>query len=340
MKKAASKPAAAKPKAAGATPKPKTPSKASAKKKTGGSKPAAPKAAAKPTAKPTKKPIAKKVVKKPAPRKSTASKRAAESKAAEPAAKKTKGTGKKQTSTPKAPATPAEPKPAKKGVKAAGEAAKGSKPVAAPEKPAEKADSGDDKKGGRKGITVVETAKKPASRPKPVSKYAPPTRPMLLGPGSKLNKPLIASGPSAPKQTSPLESPKSRRTKSPFTKAKLDKYRTLLIKKRAELLGDVVSMENEALRSGGSGGLSNTPQHLAEQGSESYDQSLSLNLAAKDRKLIKEIDDALLRIDDGTYGLCELTNLPIAEERLDELPWARYTVEAARQLEARGGYGA
>ncbi|MCC5823503.1 MAG: TraR/DksA C4-type zinc finger protein [Phycisphaerales bacterium] len=201
--------------------------------------------------------------------------------------------------------------------------------------PTEAADAGSDKKSGRKGITIVEPNKKAPSKGKSVSKHIPPVRPMLLGPGSSLSKPLIPSGPSAPKITSVFDAPKSRRTKSPFSKSKLDAFRALLIAKRAELLGDVESMENEALRSG-SGGLSNTPQHLAEQGSESYDQSLSLNLAAQDRRLIKEIDDALARIEDGTYGLCELTNQPISEERLEELPWARYTIEAARQLESRG----
>lgn len=222
------------------------------------------------------------------------------------------------------------------------------KPKAKEDAPEVDADSKDDKKGARKGITIVEPAKKPAPKSKPASKYNPPVRPMLLGPGSKLTKPLIPSGPSAPKQTSAVDAPKSKRTKTPLTKAKLDKYRALLLAKRAELFGDVESMENEALRSE-SGGLSNTPQHLAEQGSESYDQSLSLNLAAQDRRVIKEIDEALKRIDEGIYGLCELTNLPIPEERLDEIPWARYTIEAARQLEQRspvigvggnpGGYG-
>lgn len=136
--------------------------------------------------------------------------------------------------------------------------------------------------------------------------------------------------------TSVLDEPKSKRTKSPLTKAKLDKYRLLLIQKRAELLGDVTNMENEALRSGGSGGLSNTPQHAAEQGSENYDQSLSLNLAAQDRRLIKDIDEALARIEAGTFGLCEMTARPIPEPRLNELPWARYTIEAALELERRG----
>ena len=91
-------------------------------------------------------------------------------------------------------------------------------------------------------------------------------------------------------------------------------------------------METQALRSQ-SGSLSNMPSHLAEQGSEAYDQSLSLDLAAADRKLIKEIDDALKRIAEGTFGICELTGKPIKLERLEELPWARYSIEAARELE-------
>lgn len=244
-----------------------------------------------------------------------------------------KATGKKpggERSSAKKTSAPAE------GAKApATKAGKDAKPAPAEAKAAPVTEEPKDKKSGRKGITIVEPAKKSPAKPKAPSKYNPPVRPMLLGPGSKLGKPLIPSGPSAPKLTSVLDAPKSRRTKSPLTKARMDRYRALLIAKRAELLGDVERMEEEALRSG-SGGLSHTPQHIAEQGSESYDQALSLNLAAQDRRLIREIDEALKRIEDGTYGLCELTNQPIPEDRLDELPWARYTIEAARELETRG----
>ncbi len=281
------------------------------------SKPA--RAEAKPDA---KKPVAKSDAK-AAPKPEKSAEKPTKGKSAPPASPTTQASSKDGAAKP--PATKA----------AASKEAK-PKPKTRDETPrGDEADTQDDKKSPRKGMTVVEPAKKPAPKAKPASKYNPPVRPMLLGPGSKLGKPLIPSGPSAPKVTSILDAPKSKRTKSPLTKAKLEKYRALLLAKRAELFGDVQSMENEALRSE-SGGLSNTPQHLGEQGSESYDQSLSLNLAAQDRRVIKEIDEALRRIEDGTYGLCELTNLPIPEERLDEIPWARHTIEAARQLEQRG----
>lgn len=158
----------------------------------------------------------------------------------------------------------------------------------------------------------------------------------LLGPGAPKRKPLIPSGSSAVKSTHLEAGDSSIERKSPFSSEQLAKYREILVKKREELVGDVSNMEEEALRGGGSGSLSHVPQHMAEQGSEAYDQSLSLDLAAADRRLIKEIDDAITRIDAGTFGICEYTGKPIRVERLNELPWARYSIEAARELERRG----
>jgi RNA polymerase-binding protein DksA len=154
----------------------------------------------------------------------------------------------------------------------------------------------------------------------------------LIKPGS-VRKPLIASGPNAPRPKN-IFAGDGKPKKSPFDKRDLAKFKAILLRKRAELVGDVSTMEDEALK-GQSGSLSHLPQHMAEQGSDVYGQSLSLDLAAADRRLIKEIDDALKRIADGTYGVCELTGKPIRAERLEELPWARYSIEAARELERR-----
>lgn len=156
----------------------------------------------------------------------------------------------------------------------------------------------------------------------------------LLKPGERPPKPLIPSGPNAPPPERLLGPAAPGERKSPYNKKELERFRNILLQKRAELVGDINHMEGEALL-GGSGSLSHLPQHMAEQGSEAYDQALSLDLAAADRKLLKEIDDALQRIKDGTYGLCELTGKPIKAERLEELPWARHSIEAARQLERR-----
>ncbi len=212
---------------------------------------------------------------------------------------------------------------------------KGKQPAKAP--PPKAADSkaspaADPKKVVRKGITIV--APKPTKKAsvKAAAIKMPHLGSPLIKPGS-VRKPLISSGPNAPRPKN-LFAGEGKPKKSPFDKRELAKFKAILLRKRAELVGDVSTMETEALM-GQSGSLSNVPQHLAEQGSDTYGQSLSLDLAAADRRLIKEIDDALKRIDVGTYGVCELTGKPIRAERLEELPWARYSIEAARELERR-----
>lgn len=286
------------------------------------------------TAKPPAKPVAKKpVVKKPTA-KEAATKRTPDKAPAKPAAK---------AAAPVKAATPAATKAAGKE---ASEPKTDSKSQAAGSSAASGSGTGgaaagggtDDKKGGRKGITIVS--------PKPVKKVKPKTGSTdiaalagtLMGSG-QTRRPLISSGPSAP-ALRPLgaqgveEALPKIEGKTPFGKKELEHFRQILIRKRAELFGDITNLETEALRAE-SGSLSNTPQHPAEQGSETYEQSLNLDLAAADRKLLKEIDEAISRIDAGTYGICELTGKPIKVERLEELPWARYSIEAARELERR-----
>ncbi len=196
-------------------------------------------------------------------------------------------------------------------------------------------------------LTASASVPKPATPgpPRPIKRPKPPQIPLkmpvmgkLLDPKNPHRKPLIPSGPKAStlrplgSHAAPTAELPKITGKSPFNKRELERFRTLLIRKRMELVGDVNTMENEALL-GQSGSLSNTPSHMAEQGSEAYDQSLSLDLAAADRRLIKEIDDALDRIKAGVFGLCQLSGKPIKLDRLEELPWARYSIEAARELE-------
>lgn len=124
-------------------------------------------------------------------------------------------------------------------------------------------------------------------------------------------------------------------TKSPFSKKELEEFREMLLVKRRQIEGDVNSMESEAL-GGSSGSLSHLPQHMADQGTDTFDQSLALDLAASQRGLLREIDAALKRIEEGTYGICDELGKPIAVERLRHTPWARYCIEAARAHERSG----
>ena len=280
----------------------------SSKKKVSKKKPAAKK-----TAKKTTKKSAKKTSKKKST--STSSKKAASKKTSKKVTKKVaKKSASKKTTAKKSTSKKASSKTAAKSESAAAPANK--KPEAS------KAPAKDDKRK-RSG-----KSKKPT--------FQMPIRPLLLGPNGPALKPLIPSGKDNKVENSVLDNVTSRRTKTPLTKTQLEKYRMILLQKRMELLGDIEHLEEEALRSD-SGRTSHTSQHHDDAGSESYEQSLNLNLAASDRERLNEIDAALQRIKDRTYGLCEMTFEPISRERLDEIPWTRYTIAAARELDRRGG---
>ncbi|MGC4032677.1 MAG: TraR/DksA C4-type zinc finger protein [Tepidisphaeraceae bacterium] len=125
---------------------------------------------------------------------------------------------------------------------------------------------------------------------------------------------------------------KMARNKAGISQKELEHFRDLLYQKRRELTGDVSSMEGTALRTG-SGSLSSLPMHMADNGTDNYEQEFTLGLVEKDRKLLQEINVALAKIQDGSYGICEGTGKPISKPRLEAQPWAKYSIEHARALE-------
>ena len=141
---------------------------------------------------------------------------------------------------------------------------------------------------------------------------------------------------SVPVEPKPIPIKSDKPIKSRLAPKTLDEYRNLLLIKRAELVGDLSAMEAEALQSGG-GNLSNVPIHRADVGTDTYDQDFMLGLAEKERSRLREIDEALRRIEDRTYGVCQMTGKPIPRARLLAKPWAKYTIESARKVEGNWG---
>ena len=128
---------------------------------------------------------------------------------------------------------------------------------------------------------------------------------------------------------------KAKKNQAGLSSKELDFYRDLLLAKRRELVGDMGHMEREALRSAGGSNLSNLPLHMADMGTDNYEQEFTLGLVEKERVLRREINQALAKIQDGTYGICEGTGKPISKARLEAKPWAKYSIEYARKLESR-----
>ncbi|MFA5238151.1 MAG: TraR/DksA C4-type zinc finger protein [Phycisphaerae bacterium] len=138
------------------------------------------------------------------------------------------------------------------------------------------------------------------------------------------------------KKTSRGEISRHRTKKGRLTADEIEHFKQMLLEKRGELLSNVSEMEDETLnksRLNAAGDLSSMPIHMADLGTDNYDQEFTLGLMDSERKLLKEIDDALQRIENGVYGLCEGTGGQISKARLEAQPWARYCVEYARKLE-------
>ena len=128
----------------------------------------------------------------------------------------------------------------------------------------------------------------------------------------------------------------TRTKKRSLSNTEKEHFRKLLLEKRREILRNVNGIEDEALKKSrldATGDLSSMPIHMADIGTDNYEQEFALELMDSERKLLREIDDALGRIEQNTYGICEGTNKPIPKARLEAQPWARYCVEYARMLE-------
>jgi RNA polymerase-binding protein DksA len=210
-------------------------------------------------------------------------------------------------------------------------------------KPASKAKSTKTSKPSGKGSPAVKKAtafkakaksvpalpKKPVKPVVPIKKTAKPIKPAKIAPKPPAKPEYIPPPPQAPVPTDG----KPRKNQAGIHVRDLEHYREMLLSKRRELVGDMSSMEREALRSTSGTNLSNLPMHMADMGTDNYEQEFTLGLMEKDRNLLREINQALAKIQDGTYGICEGTGKPIGRPRLEAQPWAKFSIEHARKLE-------
>ena len=122
-----------------------------------------------------------------------------------------------------------------------------------------------------------------------------------------------------------------RNNKTPFSPAELKRFRALLLERRARILGSVEALEREALKASDQ---DFSVDHMADHGSDNFEQDLSMSLVETERKELAAIDEALVRIEEGGYGRCLGTGEVIPKERLEAIPYARYSIEYQRRLEA------
>ncbi len=124
-----------------------------------------------------------------------------------------------------------------------------------------------------------------------------------------------------------------------MNKSETQPFKEQLHTLRARLIGDVNGLADATLgktRTEASGDLSSMPIHMADLGSDNFEQEFSLSLMEGEEDILREIDAALERINAGTYGVCEESGKRITKARLRAIPYARYCVEMAEKMENGG----
>jgi len=112
-----------------------------------------------------------------------------------------------------------------------------------------------------------------------------------------------------------------------FTVKQLRQQLARLVDLRERVTGEIISINRDS--------LSHTDRDpsLSDQGTDTFDREFALNQLSNEQDVLFEIDEAIRRIENGTYGICEMTEQPINIERLEALPYVRYSIQAQSELE-------
>jgi len=195
----------------------------------------------------------------------------------------------------------------------------------------------------RKAKPVARKAVKKVVARKPAKKAPAPKQRSALSINSK---PIIRTGPSIQPRSSigraPLSAMKTvavtlkAEKAKPLTKKELELHRDLLYKLRDRVIDEISFLANDNLNKSSkdaSGDLSSYSFHMADQGTDNFDREFAASLLNSEHDVLYEIEEALRRIDQGTYGVCEMSGQPIERERLKALPFARFCVAVQSEME-------
>lgn len=109
-----------------------------------------------------------------------------------------------------------------------------------------------------------------------------------------------------------------------------DRFRKKLLVKREELLQDLVKNREVSDET-----IDESAQDMADRATSAYTKEFAYSLSEADRKVLVLIDEALARLDAGTYGICVHCSQPVQEKRLEAVPWARHCLDC-QELQDKG----
>lgn len=126
--------------------------------------------------------------------------------------------------------------------------------------------------------------------------------------------------------------------KRKLNKKELGEFKKLIIKRKEETLGNINHISDDTLKKSlkdASGDISGYSYHMADVATDNYDREFSLGLASNERELLYVLEDALKRIEEGTFGICEECDVVISKTRLKAIPYARFCVKCQAKMEKR-----
>ena len=126
--------------------------------------------------------------------------------------------------------------------------------------------------------------------------------------------------------------------KKKFSKSDLKDFKKIVLKKKEEIINDLKHISDDTLRKSqkeASGDISGYTYHMADVASDNYDREFSLGLASGERKSLYELDDALKRIEEGTFGICDDCKSSITKIRLKAVPSARLCIKCQQKREKK-----
>lgn len=126
--------------------------------------------------------------------------------------------------------------------------------------------------------------------------------------------------------------------KKKLTKKELAEFKKIIIKRKEEILEDIKHISEDTLKKSqkeASGDISGYSYHMADVATDTYDREFCLGLATNERELLYGLDDALKKIDDGSFGICEECSSLIAKTRLKAVPYASLCVRCQRKKEKK-----
>lgn len=126
--------------------------------------------------------------------------------------------------------------------------------------------------------------------------------------------------------------------KKKFSKSDLKDFKKIVLKKKEEILNDLKHISDDTLRKSqkeASGDISGYTYHMADVATDNYDREFSLGLASSERKSLYELDDALKRIEEGIFGICDDCKSSITKIRLKAVPSARLCIKCQQKREKK-----